>query len=231
MHSCCGRGGGQRVWLPLQGHEWLCDLSHSWVVLTPAWARKREIEREGRRERERRGKKMTWGWIFIYTVEIVTEGEGWEAEGREMKRRVSEDEMEKVWLSFRYSFLLEYNKKVQLYDVLWGSDEFRPPCGASSRGVYHCSLLTSAPGDGGVKYSRIAVDMSEQESLHAFLYKAGSLLEIPRHFEFLIGHFSSSVTCHIVGLASTGLLAWLPFLCENQGCSYSFHAPWHAGQI
>lgn len=39
---------------------------------------------------------MTWGWIFIYTVEIVTEGEGWEAEGREMKRRVSEDEMEKV---------------------------------------------------------------------------------------------------------------------------------------
>lgn len=159
--TCCRRGGGQRVWFPLQGHGWLCYLSHSWVVLTPAWDREVEAHDMGR----------------IFTAEWVIEGERCWTIWREFQK----GKLESLWLSFRSVFSYWVYYRSSCMASCGGLMSSGPPCGASSRCVYHCSPLSSAAGDRGVKYSRSPMDPS---TLHPFLHKAQSPLETPWHFEF-----------------------------------------------
>lgn len=123
----------KRVWLPLQGQDRLSCLSHSWVVLTSAWASGGEREVE---------KVMQGGCSSLLQIEGIREKGGWlRVEKMRTIQRVSEGNWKVCDCPSGALFFFSVSQ-VHLYSVLWGSDEFQPPCGASSHCVYQCTPLS-----------------------------------------------------------------------------------------
>lgn len=181
----CFGGGGQRVWLPLQGHEWLCYLSHSWAVLTPAWARERRREWA-----KKRWSKMMRGGSSSSLQKIATVGGKMVEEGKRDDGKQSEGfrgEIESLWLSFRCSLLFRVKQLRSSFMAFGGGLMSSPtppavPHHAVNITTLLCSrfLLIEGWSTAGVpRQTRVNRRVSA-----LFLHREQILLEIPWHFKF-----------------------------------------------
>lgn len=160
----------------------------SWPLLDPEW--------------DRDAKRRCTVWVDA--SHRVNRRERWWTEGRE--------KIDKSVLQVLFSSGVSHASSCTLF--CGGLMSFSPPA-EPHHALCISAVLSTAPGDRGLKSSRSPTDLSKGKSLYIFRMK----------HNVLIGRFSF----HIWGLASSGLLAALAFLCVNEGCGYSSHTQWDPG--